>query len=168
MNKAYKEMKLSEQKKRDMIHTIKHGKPLKRKSYVGIVAPLFVVGILLFLMVSGSSTGNEQNSVKTGAGFNLVEFTQKAYFSDFLILWSVSLLFLMIAYVQFILLVMKPERLLENRLFRTAHAMMGTWRMIGIGAFPFVWIALETVIMLFTSSRLVAELFVVLLSLIHI
>ena len=51
MDRAYKNLKMSEQKKREMISIIKRGKPRKQKSYVSIVAPLFVMVAIFFIVL---------------------------------------------------------------------------------------------------------------------
>lgn len=162
MDKEYESLKLSNKKKNAMIQAIKYGKPLRRKkSYVGIVTSIFVLGVLLFSIIIGS--GSESPVNKTGAGIDLHELTHEVYFKQLLILWSVSLLFLMMAFVQFLLLAKNPERLIEYPIFRKAHAVFGTWRMVFIGAIPFVWIAFETIVILIWSSELVVQFFVVLM-----
>ncbi len=162
MNKEYEALKLSDQKKNAMIQALKYGKPLRRKkSYVGIVAPLFVVVAFFLFFISGNEIGLPQQVNSTGV--DLSESDHEIYFFDLLILWTVSLVFLMMAYVQFILLALKPERLMEYRVFRTANKAFGTWRVVVIGAVPFVWMIIETLIILFISHELVLQFFIVLL-----
>ena len=160
MSKQYNEMKLSEHKKRDMIAAIKKGHIKTKKSYVGIVVPMFIaVAVFLFAVTSQRVIPNSVN----GAAFNFSEWTSESNFKELLILWTVSLAFLMMAYVQFLLLAKSPERLTEYRIFRKASEVFGTWRMIFIGAVPFVWIAVETIVLLFLPHELVAQFFAVLL-----
>ena len=161
MSKQYNEMKLSEDKKRDMIAAIKQGNIKTKKSYVGIVVPLFItVAAFLFAV---TNQGVISNSTVNGAGLNFSEWTTKSNFIELLILWTVSLFLLMMAYVQFFLLISNPERLKEYRIFRKANEVYGTWRMIFIGAVPFVWIAIETIVLLFLPHNFVAQFFIVLL-----
>ena len=102
MDRAYKNLKMNEQKKREMISVIKHGKPRKQKSYAGFVAPMFVMIAIFFIVLSGQSS--PIMDVTTGAGVNVSDHTHEAYFKEYLILWGVSLALLMAAYVQFLFL----------------------------------------------------------------
>jgi len=167
MNKQYyNEMKLSEDKKRDMIKAIERGAVKRKKSYVGIIVPLFIA-IATFLFVVSSQEGITRPLVN-GTAVNLSDWTHESYFKELLILWTVSLVFLMTAYVQFLLLARNPERLREYRIFRKANEVYGTWRMVIIAAIPFIWIIVETAIILLFSSELVAQFFVVVLLLLNV
>ena len=99
MNKQYNELKLSEDKKKDMIKAIERGDVKTKKSYVGIVVPLFIA-IATFLFVVSSQEGISRPLVN-GATVNLSDWTHESDFKELIILWTVSLVFLMMAYVQF-------------------------------------------------------------------
>ena len=161
MDRAYKNLKMSEQKKFEMIHAVKHGGLRKQGSYVGIVAPMFVMIAIFFFVISGQSSPNAD--VTTGAGLNLSEHTHEAYFKEYLILWTVSLLLLMTAYVQFLLLARNPKRLINYRIFRFGNRAFHSWRMVLIGAIPFLWITIESIIIMLFPYDLVVQFFVVLL-----
>lgn len=155
MSKTYKELKLSDVKKERMIQMIKQGMPpsSKKKSFVPIVVPLFTfVAILLFL-----TTNNTSEQLVTGASKDLSEVTHEVFFKETIILWSVSLLLLMTAYVQFILLSNKPERLVEYRIFKWVHEALNTRRRVLIIAFPFVVILIETILLFISSSQLILQ-----------
>ena len=141
MSKTYKELKLSDVKKERMIQIIKKGKSpaSKKKSFVPIVVPLFAfVAILLFL-----TTNNASDQIVTGAGKDLSEATHEIFFKETIILWSVSLLFLITAYMQFVFLASKPNRLVEYRIFKWAHDKLNTKRRLIIIFSPFVKNRLE-------------------------
>ena len=166
MDRAYKNLKMSEQKKREMIHAVKHEGGRKPKSYVGIVVPLFAMMALLFIFISGQD--NSTANISTGSSINLIEIKQTAHFKDLLILWSVSLVFLMMAYVQFLILARRPMRLSNYRLFKWANAAFHSWRMALIGSFPFLWVTVETLLIAFFPYEVVAQFFVVALLLINV
>lgn len=166
MDRAYKSLKMSEQKKREMIQAVKHGTVRKQRSYVGIVAPMFVMLALLLFVITGQ--GNTTSNITSGSSINTEEITQAVNFKDLLILWTVSLVFLMIAYVQFLILARRPTRLLNYRLFRWANAAFHTWKLALIGSVPFLWMAIETLVLAFFPYELVAQFFVVVLLLINV
>ena len=161
MSKTYKELKLSDVKKERMIQMIKKGIPptSKKKSFVPIVAPLFaLVSVFLFFL----TTGDHSRQLITGAGLELTETDHVLFFKEVIIYWSISLLFIMTAYVQFILLATKPERLVEYRIFKWAHEALHTWRRVFLIAFPFAVIIIETIILFISSSQLMLHLAIVL------
>lgn len=167
MEKAYKRLRMSEQRKREILREIKNGRPIQRKSYVAIVMPLFVAiaGLFLFISVGGDSKVSE---VTTGAGFEWEAITHEAMFQELLILWIVSLIFLMMAYVQYLLLARNPKWLVQFRLIQWGHEAFGSWRKVLIFALPFVWIAVETVVLIVTTSTIVMQFFVVVLLLLNV
>lgn len=161
MSKTYKELKLSDVKKERMIQVIKKGKSpaSKKKSFVPIVVPLFaLVSVFLFFL----TTGDHSRQLITGAGLELTETNHELFFKEVIIFWSISLLFLTTAYVQFILLAIKPERLVEYRIFKWAHEALHTWRRVFLIAFPFAVIIIETIILFISSSQLILQLVIVL------
>lgn len=167
MDRAYKNLKMSEQKKREMIHAVKLGTVRKQRSYVGIVAPMFVMVALLLLVIIGQ--GNTTSNITSGSSINVKEIiTKNTNFKDLLLLWIVSLVFLMLAYVQFLMLARRPMRLLNYRLFKWANAAFHTWEMALIGSVPFLWMAVETLVIAFFPYEIVAQFFVVVLLLINV
>ena len=166
MSKTYKELKLSDVKKERMIQMIKQGIPptSKKKSFVPIVAPLFAfVAVFLFFL----TTSNHSGQLVTSEGVDITEATHEIFILETIILWSVSLLLLMIAYVQFILLSNKPERLVEYRIFKWAHEALYTRNRVIIGVIPIAIIMIETFILFIFSSSQILQYAIVLFVLLN-
>lgn len=161
MNEAYKNLKLSESKKREIVKNIKNSEHSRKKSYAFIIAPAFVLLAICFSLLS--MQGSLGEDVTTSSGWQWNTLTEAANFKDLLLLWIVSLVFVMMAYVQFILLALKPERLMNYKIFRIANQMYGTWRIVFIIGLPFLWMIIESAILLIVPNEYVAQFFVIVL-----
>lgn len=156
MDKAYKSLKMSDEKKRELVKMLKEqdfGKqPFKnQKSFTWVVMPLFVILAMAFTVLSMKGNG----TITTGTDIPLFETNHFQFTKELLIWWSVSLVLLMIAYVEFLLLSKKPGRLIEYALFRFAHNALGTWKAMSIFLTPLVLLIGETaIIFIFTNMEL--------------
>lgn len=165
MDKAYKELKMSEEKKRDLVKMLKNqdvdSKQLfikKPKSFTWVVMPLFVILAIAF------ATSSMQGDVSptTGTDIKFFNTNHGEFLKELIIWWVVSLVFLMIAYVEFLLLAYKPGRLVENALFRFAHHSLGTWKATFVFLAPFVLLIVETALIFVFTNKELQTFFVVL------
>lgn len=171
MDKAYKQLKLSNEKKREFVNLLKEqGSSSKNRvlrkpqSFTWVAMPLFVIVAITFAALSM----HENVSQTTGAIINVSDTTHEQFLKEMLVLWVASLVLLTIAYVELLLLARKPSQLVRHSFIRFAHNSLGTWKAAVVFLAPFVLLIAESILVFVYFSYIELQTFFVILHLLFV
>ena len=146
MKQAYKNIQLTKKQKHKIMMQITDTKPPKNK-WVPVIGVAFCVVAALFLML-GSQTFQPTQTTTAQSPY---VFLQKDVQS--IVLYStVTLLLLIAAYVQLLLLIMNPQQLLRFRLIRYLAERKGTRKIVPFFFSPVVLIFILIMLLFITQN----------------